>query len=623
MEVPFPNLSTDDFDALVSQHAAQDQSQGLNPAHANASAGHGVGVSQGLREAFALSLELAPQVMTNLVSRALQSMDRKLVSMGDMQLAALLEQAAVALDENRLGWARQFIPLLRIAIAYPSPAKMSAIMQHVDLRICAAESEQLDQLVKAQGSQRPNPLGPLAYAQALVELINRNPAHPELRKIWAEHLLAALSSQLAWVYLQLQAVLRDPSSRESSALAQDASFGELAAVAFGFSRSGADTPEAAQDVGLDTQTQQLAEQARVTVLRLRKHLGLPEQQGDALAQALGGNPMDALLQDLDESEQLMAQIRERGLPMPSFDPSLDAFTPSTQTQLLDMPTAAAPLPPREISIAQITELLKGYQNTTSPALARVPVPLQEALDDLKLPLFALAQADASLLSDEQHPAQKFLFLITQRSLRYTSELADGYLAFFTPVDKLITAFAGMRAPSSKAFDQACASLGALWQRQDDAAAQELSRKNLQEEQMLVIKQLAGRLGFQLVGRKDAGDAPPMIKQFLMGPWAQVLAKAQLFPELEGDLQRYTQALAALLWSVSLRRAAPRKPEHAALIPQLTVQLKAGLLSIHMPEIQVDSLLSDISKLQAAVQASIVAPDADTSMSDAAPLLASE
>ena len=251
----------------------------------------------------------------------------------------------------------------------------------------------------------------------------------------------------------------------------------------------------------------------------------------------------------------------------------------------------------------------------------MPVPLREALDDLKVALLSLAQADESMLTDEQHPVQKFLSLITQRSLRYPSEMAEGYLAFFTPVDKLITAFAAMQEPSARGFEQACVSLVSVWQRQDEAAAQEEVRKAQQLEQMQAVRQLAGRLGFQLVGRRDAGDAPPMIKQFLMSSWAQVLAKAQLFPMESNDSARYTQALAALLWSVSVRRAAPRKSEHAALVMQLMPQLKAGLQSIQMPDVQADGLLADIRKLQEAVQASAVATDADTSVSDPAPLLA--
>jgi Protein of unknown function (DUF1631) len=612
MDTPFPNLSTEDFDALVSQ-------QNQAPAQATAPVEQAGVVPENLRQALAWSLELAPQVMTNLVSRALQSMDRKLVSLNGEHPASILEEAAVAMEAQRMGWAKQYTPLLRMAMAYPAPSKMAAIMPQVDLRICAQEAAQLEALVQSACSRRSNPLAPLAYVQALLELINRSAAPAELRKIWADHLLPALSSQLAWVYLQLQAVLRDPSSRDTSAISQADGFAEIAAVTFGFAKADSSAEAADEETGLDTQTQQLAEQASRTVQRLRKHLGLPPVEGDALEKALSGNPMDALLKDLDESEQLMAQIRERGLPMPSMDESLDSLHAATQANTLAAPVEEkAPEP--EASEAQIAELLKAYKNTTSPSLARVPVPLQEALEDLMQPLFALAQIEPTLLTDDQHPAQKFLTLVTQRSLRYSSEMAEGYTAFMTPVDKLIEAISAMRQPSSRVFDQACTSLSTVWQRQDDAAAQEEARKAHEQEQMQAAKQLAGRLGFQLVGRKDAGDAPPMVKQFLMGPWAQVLAKAKMFPAQANDTERYTQALAGLLWSVSVRRAAPRKDEHIKLVARLMPQLKAGLQSIAMPDVQADALLSDIKKLQEAVQASVVAPDADTSVSDPAPLL---
>lgn len=613
MDTPFPTLSTEDFDALVSQ-------QNQPAAQVAAAVEQASVVPENLRHALACSLELAPQLMTNLVSRALQSMDRRLVSLAGDPLTQILEAAAVAMEEQRVIWAKQYVALLRMAIAYPAPAKMAAIMQQVDLRICAKETVALDAQVQAAGSRRGNPMAPLAYVQALLELINRSQAHPAQRQIWAEHLLPAMSSQLAWVYLQLHAVLRDPSSRELSSLSQTNGFAELAAISFGFAENKSTAPAADEEIGLDTQTQQLAEQASRTVQRLRKHLGLAAEQGNALEQALSVNPMDALLQDLDTAEQLMAQIRESGLPMPSMDESLDALHQQTSANLLAVP-APEKAPQWQASEAQIAELLKRYQNTTSPSLQRVPVPLREALDDLAAPFFALAQMEASLLTDDQHPAQKFLSLLTQRSLRYSSEMAEGFLAFMTPVDRLIEAIAVMRQPSSRVFEQACTSLCAVWQRQDDAAAQEQARKALEQEQMQTAKQLAGRLGFQLVGRKDAGDAPPMIKQFLMGPWAQVLARAQLFAQQEGDVQRYTQTLAGLLWSVSARRAAPRKQEHLALVQQLAPQLAAGLQSIQMPDVQANALLSDIKKLQDAVQASVVAVDADLSSSDSAPLLA--
>jgi Protein of unknown function (DUF1631) len=615
MDTPFPILSTEAFDALgLSEQTAPSAAAQAEP---TAAPKPSAAPSLPLAQALAWSLELAPQVMTNLVSRAVQSMDRRLVSLMGSPHAQMLEEAVHAMEEQRAPWAKQYAALLRMAIAYPSPAKMAAIMPKVDLRICASETAQLDALVQAQGSRRANPLGPQAHVQAIVELLSRTPSEPAHRPIWAEHLLAALSSQLAWMYLQLHAVLRDPSSREASVLSQAAGFEGYAATVYGFAEDAADASQVDPETGVNPQTQALAEQARRTVQRLRQALGLPAEPDDGLAQALNANVMDVLLNDLDQAEQLMAQIRERGLPMPALDAGMDAEPAATPPPPAAAPVATTPT----VQAEQIEQLIKTYQNTTSPSLQRVPVPLREALLDLQEPLLLLAQSDAQFLADSEHPAQRFLGLITQRSLRFSSEVADGFASFMSPIDKLIEAIAVMRQPSARVFEQACTSLSTLWQRQDDAQAQALAQAEREKEQLQAAKQMAGRLAFELVGRRDAGDAPPMIKQFLMGPWAQVLAKAQLFPDQPGDAARYTQVLAALLWSVSVRRAAARKSEHAALLPQLMAGLKAGLQSVRLADVQIDGYLSDIKKLHEAVQAAVLATDADTSLSDPAPLLA--
>ncbi len=630
MDTPFPTLSAETFDALVAQ-----QTQGiaapiptlniLSPSDVPEIGS--TGLPNNLRQALAWSLELAPQVMTNLVSRALQSMDRSVVSLMGTAQARALEDAAAAMEAQRAAWARQFTALLRMALAYPAPAKMAAILPKVDLRICAAEAAQLDTLVQSGGSRRANPLAPQAYVQALLELIARSPASPDQRKIWADYLLAALSSQLAWVYLQLQAVVREPSSREASAVGLADGFEAYAAVAYGFAPADAaaqadtDADADGQAGSMNTQTQQLAEQARRTVQRLRQHLGLPDEadeSGAALAQALNGNPMDVLLHDLDVAEQLMAQIRERGLPMPSLDDDYDEQPPS---EPLAEPPVAPPSPQvTQVTQGQVAELVRRYQNTTSPSLQRVPVPLREAMEELLVPLFILTQKEPHLLEDEAHPAQQFLSLLTQRSLRYSSEIAEGFAAFMSMIDKLIDAIAAMRQPNALAYEKACASLQSLWQRQDEAAAQAAMRLAQEQEQLAQAKLLAGRLGFQLVGRRDAGDAPPMIKQFLMGPWAHVLARAQLFAQQPKEAEIYTQAIAALLWSVSERRAGSRKAEHEKLVSQLLPVLQSGLQSISMPQVQANSLLSDIKKLQETVQNAAAGAATDSSDSQAAPIL---
>lgn len=611
MDTPTPTLSTEDFDALISQHDQMSAALQSNVA---------IELPNNLRQALAWSLELAPQVMTNLLSRSLQSMDRKTVSLEGTSQAQLLEAAAAGMEEQRALWLRQFPALLRVAMAHPAHTKLITVLPSIDFRICEAETAALEASVQASGCPT-NPLSPSSYVQALLELIARSDVPQDLKQIWADHLLAALSSQLAWVYLQLQAVLRDPSQREPSSLAAAENFSAYAAQAYGMADGSAAPATSGEAVGrvdmLDTQTQAIAQQARQTVLQLRQHLGLAVVQNGDLARALSGDSMQALLHDLDEAENLMALIHERGLPMPDLDAGIDG--PSK------LPAPASPSSVAKVSSfqtieTQIDELIKTYQNTTSPSLQRVPVPLREALENMKPSLRILIQEDEPVLSDDTHPARQFFDLICQRSLRYSSEVAEGFSEFMTPVDKLMGAIAQMQFVNARVFEKANAKLSTYWQQQDTKEAQKQAQAAQQQEQMQAARQLAGRLGFGLVGRKDASDAPPVVKQFLMGPWALVIARAQLLDQQSTDHERYTQAVAALLWSVSASRVASRKTEHIALVAQLMPLLEAGLQSIDIPAPQAQSLLADISQIQEAAQSSTASAALRSANSEPAPRL---
>jgi Protein of unknown function (DUF1631) len=264
--------------------------------------------------------------------------------------------------------------------------------------------------------------------------------------------------------------------------------------------------------------------------------------------------------------------------------------------------------------------LEQYQNTTSPALARVPPPLREALQDLQTMLEKLAVHEPSLLQDGNHPARAMLEAIVQRSLGFSTEMAEGFVTFMSPVTKVFEALQAQAQPQGRMFAQALASLTKFWQHQDSEKALSEERKQRELAMVDTRKQLAGRLAFELVSRRDAGDAPVPVKQFLMGPWSQVLARAQLYPQFTGDADRYTACVAALLWSVSHRRAGVRKPKLTALIPSLLPALKDGLNSIEQHASLTDQFMNELAKLHEAVMAASLSAEEGTPGNDLPPAI---
>lgn len=585
MDTPFPTLSADFLNAspqpsaaavpaapevlpastelpIASEAAAPEPDAAISPAIESE-------LSMGLRDALATALELAPQMIDNLIGRALLGMDRQATAHPDTAQKALLDSSAVALDAYRRRWIQQFPPLLRIAFAHP-PAPDAALPM-ADLRVCAEENAQLEALVLEAGSQRGNPLGAPSYIRAVNELISRSQAHPDQRQAWTHFLMGALGTQLAWVYLQLAACLRSPGERDLARSQQDAQFVHYAEHVFGL---GGEAPPDLPAVGtpesmMTPQMRALAEEARQTVKKLRAVLGMPPNE-----EAQFGDEMARMMQDIEESERLMIEVNKRGL-----DPDAPVVD---QTHL------------------RVERLLNDYRNATTPSLQRLPQPVRATLERLQMPLEQLAALDANLLTQGDHPVRQFLEAVSKRGLLFASETTDGFDSYLGPVEKMITAIIQITPPSAKLFSEALVRLQPVWKVQDEELKRLAEEKERSLARLEVRKQLASRLAFELVSRRDASDAPVPVKQFLMGPWAQVLARAQLHPQHPQDEQRYEYIAALLLWSVSMRRAGSCKEELVRLAPALTQALRAGLASVQHAPADTDAFLTELTKLHEAV-----------------------
>ena len=80
------------------------------------------------------------------------------------------------------------------------------------------------------------------------------------------------------------------------------------------------------------------------------------------------------------------------------------------------------------------------------------------------------------------------------------------------------------------------------------------------------------------------DVPDFVKNFLRGPWAQVLAQAQLRSAAgASDPAGYANAADDLIWSVQLRLTRRNRARLVGLVPNLLVKLRQGLHEISYPD----------------------------------------
>ena len=250
---------------------------------------------------------------------------------------------------------------------------------------------------------------------------------------------------------------------------------------------------------------------------------------------------------------------------------------------------------------------------------RLLQPLREMLMGMKPALLALARNDPRFFADRQNPARKLLDGITEGSLAFTSELDDGYAGFAREVRAIVQA---LLAPGDDLSERFQALLERLNRYQVETAPPDQIKARGQAMQTLVKveqrKLLAERVANEFRARQDYPKAPGVVRRFLAGPWAQVVAHARMadsagMPLTPADSPaiRYTDILGDLLWSSQLALASLNRPRLVKIIPRLLRTLREGLDSIGYPREQSEAFFQALMGLhEAAYKTQRMEPPAD-------------
>src|SRR3990167_3241024 len=106
--------------------------------------------------------------------------------------------------------------------------------------------------------------------------------------------------------------------------------------------------------------------------------------------------------------------------------------------------------------------------------------------------------------------------------------------------------------------------------------------------------LAERVAIEIQARNDFARAPGVVRRFLTGPWAQVVAQARMDSAEQGEAlpadaaaHRYMSVLPDLLWSSQLALASLNRPRLIKVIPGLLRTLREGLDAIDYPRPQAE------------------------------------
>jgi hypothetical protein len=220
--------------------------------------------------------------------------------------------------------------------------------------------------------------------------------------------------------------------------------------------------------------------------------------------------------------------------------------------------------------------------------------VRDALQGLTSPLLELARTDVRFFSDHRHPARQFLDRVTDRSLAYTSEQDIGYERFVESIRGAVSSIKASPEAKAVAFALEIERLLAVWQQDDKAQMalrEETARALLHVEQRNLLAQ---RLVDQWLGRMNDQPVPLLVRSFLVGPWAQVVAESQLnCTSGSTDPQGYLSVVDELIWSVQPWQARRNPVRLVELIPPMLVTLRSGLQLIAYPQRRISQFFDEL------------------------------
>lgn len=507
-----------------------------------------------------------------------------------------------------------------------------------------------------------NPLRPESYIRALQRVVGDTGVSPEIRQLWMQHMRDLLGTLLVDEYKKTVASMREHgvqpvgyavlgtpggNSGRGGGYGAGTNTGMGTGYGGGYSGYGHSMGAPMSDYGttgygrgmgpstgwsgesMQAPVMPDAQEALLTVGILRQMLAggdpfdprsygaLPMQPAWGASQpaAVGGpvaqpqpQPMPAggyyptgaaaeALEDMAQLERLVGRLAG-GSQAASLPAPLSAWRGSAVAPVV---YATMPMEAATQSTAVAMEVV-GRMMENIAQDNRLLAPVQQAIKRLEPALKQLVAHDGRFFTDATHPARRLLDDLTQRSLAFTTETAPGFSSFMRLVHGAVEHLTANEIKGAGPFDTVLKALHNAWDTQEQKvkAHQEAQQKaQLQAEQR---EMLAEKIAADIRRLPDVGNVPADVLDFAAGPWADVIALAQVLKGGAGqdeDPGGYLALVPVLLWSAQpdLTRQEPDRLNDA--IPSLLAKLRKGLKTINYPAVQTSAFLQRLVGLHQA------------------------
>jgi hypothetical protein len=241
-----------------------------------------------------------------------------------------------------------------------------------------------------------------------------------------------------------------------------------------------------------------------------------------------------------------------------------------------------------VAVEVVSRMMENISQDT-----RLLRPVQQAVKSLEPALKQLVQHDGRFFTDGTHPARRLLDELTQRSLAFTAESTPGFTRFMRLLQGAVDHLTAHEIKDAGPFDTVLKALHSAWDAQEQKikAHQEAQQKALLHAEQREM--LAEKIAADIRKLPDLDNVPSDVLDFAAGPWADVIALAQVLKpddSTEEDPGGYLALVPVLLWSAQpdLTRKEPDRLNEE--IPSLLAKLRKGLKTINHPAVQTSAFL---------------------------------
>ena len=489
--------------------------------------------------------------------------------------------------------------------------ELARMLQHVMQEAEAALTDLNSYVSALVGLQRVcperNPLRPDAYVTALQQVMTELMVPTRVRATWLRHMASALGRALGAAYqawaddLQRQGVRR-------------AGFTVIRTPETGpvMTQSGANRPPRAV----------WTQPYRQTVLTLDKLRRLmageletpPDDPKAAFAQQFS-REFESGAQTVSGTGAASADPRFQ----PTVPAALDALQEMQQVDVVVQRMQQRPAAPTgrggaRSSVEALRDELEHAATSMSQVLSlevvslmvdtlvqdkRLLAPVRKVIERLEPALLRLVIIDPRFFIDQAHPARRLLQEISQRGLAFSAEDDAEFKAFLLALQRHASPLAVLQIDSAQPFETALKHLLQDWE--DPNARANLSSQISSAAAVLGYAEArnlrAAQMTDSLKAIPDMSSVPLEVSDFLCGPWAQVLAQAELKDGAKSDDPGgYKMLVNELLWSAQPVLTRKDVGRLTKLVPRLLSSLREGLSLIGYPSTKTSVFFDALMKL---------------------------